>query len=201
MVLYVRMIWWTTVYSPLWNPILPMYPSSPHQALLVNLFLALSSLSVNKKDAWPHLNSYLYYNYICTVLIFFVSCDLVRHVHISIRCSVLVYTDIYFCFSEPFQFKNNVQCIYSWSITYTYDSPFCLQCKMARTKLTARKSTGGKVPRKQLVARMFARKTAPVTGGVKKPRRYRPGTVALRYVCAAQLISFHFRWLWFLFMK
>ncbi|CAO2200000.1 unnamed protein product [Urochloa humidicola] len=55
---------------------------------------------------------------------------------------------------------------------------------MARTKTTARKSTGGKAPRKQLVARMFAaaRKTAPVTGGVKKPHRYRPGTVALREI-------------------
>ncbi|GJN19673.1 hypothetical protein PR202_gb06973 [Eleusine coracana subsp. coracana] len=55
---------------------------------------------------------------------------------------------------------------------------------MARTKTTARKSTGGKAPRKQLVARMFAaaRKTAPSTGGVKKPRRYRPGTIALREI-------------------
>ncbi|GJM91002.1 hypothetical protein PR202_ga07336 [Eleusine coracana subsp. coracana] len=56
---------------------------------------------------------------------------------------------------------------------------------MARTKSTARKSsTGGKAPRKQLVARMFAaaRKTAPSTCGVKKPRRYRPGTIALREI-------------------
>ncbi|KAF8669894.1 hypothetical protein HU200_051074 [Digitaria exilis] len=52
---------------------------------------------------------------------------------------------------------------------------------MARTKTTARKSTGGKIPRKQLVA-AAARKTAPVTGGVKKPHRYRPGTVALREI-------------------
>ncbi|GLE08279.1 hypothetical protein PINS_up019330 [Pythium insidiosum] len=36
---------------------------------------------------------------------------------------------------------------------------------MARTKQTARKSTGGKAPR-----------------GVKKPHRYRPGTVALREI-------------------
>uniref|UniRef100_A0A4X1V0P5 H3.3 histone A n=1 Tax=Sus scrofa TaxID=9823 RepID=A0A4X1V0P5_PIG len=39
---------------------------------------------------------------------------------------------------------------------------------MARTKQTARKSTGGK--------------SAPSTGGVKKPHRYRPGTVALREI-------------------
>jgi len=52
---------------------------------------------------------------------------------------------------------------------------------MARTKQTARKSTGGKAPRKQL-AEKAARKSAPATGGVKKPHRYRPGTVALRQI-------------------
>lgn len=53
---------------------------------------------------------------------------------------------------------------------------------MARTKQTARKSTAQKVPRKQLVAQKIARKTAPVTTGVKKPHRFRPGTVALREI-------------------
>lgn len=91
---------------------------------------------------------------------------------------------------------------------------------MARTKQTARKSTGGKVsnnqhqelqtssspstthpllttttfslypplslslsqaPRKQLATKA-ARKSAPSAGGVKKPHRYRPGTVALREI-------------------
>ncbi|ORM41215.1 histone H3.3 [Babesia sp. Xinjiang] len=52
---------------------------------------------------------------------------------------------------------------------------------MARTKQTARKSTGGKAPRKQLATKA-ARKAAPVTAGVKKPHRYRPGTVALREI-------------------
>ena len=51
----------------------------------------------------------------------------------------------------------------------------------ARTKQTARKSTGGKAPRMQL-ATVSARKSAPATGGVKKPYRYRPGTVALREI-------------------
>lgn len=75
---------------------------------------------------------------------------------------------------------------------------------MARTKQTARKSTGGKAPRKQLATKVCtdetisffaiwlffpfltpyffqaARKSAPTSGGVKKPHRYRPGTVALR---------------------
>ncbi|KAI9611525.1 hypothetical protein H4Q26_008479 [Puccinia striiformis f. sp. tritici PST-130] len=43
------------------------------------------------------------------------------------------------------------------------------------------KSTGGKAPRKQLAAKA-ARKAAPAAGGVKKPHRYRPGTVALREI-------------------
>ena len=53
---------------------------------------------------------------------------------------------------------------------------------MARTKQTARKSTGGKAPRKQLATKA-ARKSATSTGGVKKShRRYRPGTIALREI-------------------
>jgi histone H3 len=52
---------------------------------------------------------------------------------------------------------------------------------MARTKQTARKSTGGKAPRKALCTKA-ARKSAPARGGVKKPHRYRPGTVALREI-------------------
>ena len=49
---------------------------------------------------------------------------------------------------------------------------------MAHTKQTARKSTGGKAPCKQLATKATG-KSAPATGGVKKPHRYRPGTVAL----------------------
>ncbi|PWA63980.1 60S ribosomal protein L32 [Artemisia annua] len=60
---------------------------------------------------------------------------------------------------------------------------------MARTKQTARKSTGGKAPRKQLsVGYKAAKKSTPTTGGVKKPHRYRPGTVALRVF--TQLIEY-----------
>jgi histone H3 len=51
---------------------------------------------------------------------------------------------------------------------------------MARTKQTARKSTG-KAPRKALATKA-ARKSAPTIGGVKKPHRYRPGTVPLREI-------------------
>ncbi|THD21086.1 histone H3 [Fasciola hepatica] len=52
---------------------------------------------------------------------------------------------------------------------------------MARTKQTAHKSIGGKAPRKQLATKA-AREGAPATGGVKKPHRCRPGTVALREI-------------------
>ena len=52
---------------------------------------------------------------------------------------------------------------------------------MARTKQTARKSTGGTAPRKHLSTKA-ARKSLPVPGGIKKPHRYRPGTVALREI-------------------
>jgi histone H3 len=48
---------------------------------------------------------------------------------------------------------------------------------MPRTKQTARESTGGKAPRHLAVK---ARKTVP--GAVKKPYRYRPGTIALREI-------------------
>lgn len=52
---------------------------------------------------------------------------------------------------------------------------------MARTKQTARQSTGGKAPRKKLATKA-ARKMADHPSGVKKPHRYRPGTVALREI-------------------
>lgn len=57
---------------------------------------------------------------------------------------------------------------------------------MARTKQTARKNTGtaGKAPRKQVTAGSSKKnKTVPAAAnGVKKPHRYRPGTVALREI-------------------
>jgi histone H3 len=69
--------------------------------------------------------------------------------------------------------------------------------EMARTKQTARKSTGGvhgparkqlasnaarKVGPSRQLAPVAARKTAPSTGGVKKPKRWRPGVQALREI-------------------
>ncbi|XP_017290530.1 histone H3.2-like [Kryptolebias marmoratus] len=52
---------------------------------------------------------------------------------------------------------------------------------MTRTKQTARKSTGGKAPRKQLTTKA-ARRNTPATSRVKKPHRYRPSTVNLREI-------------------
>eukprot|EP01120_Amphizonella_sp_Union-15-10_P017065 TRINITY_DN934_c0_g1_i1.p1 TRINITY_DN934_c0_g1~~TRINITY_DN934_c0_g1_i1.p1 ORF type:complete len:134 (-),score=12.38 TRINITY_DN934_c0_g1_i1:134-535(-) len=49
---------------------------------------------------------------------------------------------------------------------------------MARTKQTARKSTGGKAPRKMIASSA----PRPPISGIKKPHRFRPGTVALREI-------------------
>ncbi|KAF2073038.1 hypothetical protein CYY_005654 [Polysphondylium violaceum] len=51
---------------------------------------------------------------------------------------------------------------------------------MARTKQTARKSTGAKVPRKQLGNKSSQK--FPANSGLKKTHRFRPGTVALREI-------------------
>ena len=58
---------------------------------------------------------------------------------------------------------------------------------MARTKQTARKSSGGKSPRKRLISsKKFVQsgvgKNLQMGGGVKRPHRFRPGTVALREI-------------------
>ncbi len=56
---------------------------------------------------------------------------------------------------------------------------------MARTKQTACKSTGGKAPRIHLATKA-ASNLARSFGGVKKPHRWRPGTVALCEICKYQ---------------
>ncbi|RXG70113.1 histone H3 [Armadillidium vulgare] len=48
-------------------------------------------------------------------------------------------------------------------------------------KANSKKSNEGKALRKQLATKS-ALKSTPATGGVKKPHRYRPGTVALREI-------------------
>jgi histone H3 len=51
---------------------------------------------------------------------------------------------------------------------------------MARTKQTAKKSTGSKASVKQLATKA-ARVAAPLAGGIKKPHQYHPGTVAVSW--------------------
>lgn len=54
---------------------------------------------------------------------------------------------------------------------------------MARTKTTARKSSAGvKKPRKQLTTKSAKKSTPIVTAGIKKPHRFRPGTIAAREI-------------------
>lgn len=53
---------------------------------------------------------------------------------------------------------------------------------MARTKQTSRKSSGGKAPRKELMTHASRGANTRSYGGVKKPHRWRPDTVALREI-------------------
>ena len=54
---------------------------------------------------------------------------------------------------------------------------------MPRRKQYGRKTTGSKAPRKLLATvPVVRRKPVPTAGGVYKPHRYRPGTVALREI-------------------
>ncbi|CAL5366120.1 unnamed protein product [Camellia sinensis] len=57
---------------------------------------------------------------------------------------------------------------------------------MARTKQIARKSTGGKAPRKQFATKAN-RRSASAAKGVKKPYRFRSGTVMLREIRKYQM--------------
>ena len=53
---------------------------------------------------------------------------------------------------------------------------------MGRTKQTASRSTGGKAPRGSFRTRHGMRMGFQEKGGMRKPRRHRPGTVALRQI-------------------
>jgi len=88
-----------------------------------------------------------------------------------------------------------LRCVFSLSaLSFVHVEPIALKPRlnphtnldeMARTKQTARKNTGGKAPRKQLATKSFKSgggHPPPETGGLRKPRRFRPGTVALREI-------------------
>ena len=53
---------------------------------------------------------------------------------------------------------------------------------MARTKQTARKNVGEKAPRRHIGQKSARKSVTATTAGMKKPHRYRPGTVALREI-------------------
>ncbi len=57
----------------------------------------------------------------------------------------------------------------------------CHDVCRARTKQTARKGPKEGLPARKMYAKA-QRKSAPATGGVKKPHRFRPGTIALREI-------------------
>ena len=64
---------------------------------------------------------------------------------------------------------------------------------MARTKQTARKSTGGKAPRKQLAAKRPALKFPEATSaGVKKPRHNQALWPCVKYVAIKSQLSCSF---------
>ena len=52
---------------------------------------------------------------------------------------------------------------------------------MARVKKTAQKTIPSNIPSSVMAAKAV-RKSMPMAGGVKKPHRYKPGTVALREI-------------------
>lgn len=54
---------------------------------------------------------------------------------------------------------------------------------MARTKQTARKAMGTKAPRKAMANKAARKSAMPLSqSNIKKPHRFRPGTVALREI-------------------
>ena len=86
-------------------------------------------------------------------------------------------------FDEPLplalKLRRIEECYARMPLSFTVARKVCGGCfSMARVKPIARKHIQTARSMKQL----GSRKCAPVSGGVKKPRRFRPGTVALREI-------------------
>jgi hypothetical protein len=88
------------------------------------------------------------------------------------------FTFFQFYIFYPIKFKNAISL--DFSIIKFWVIIIFLFNIMARTKQTARKSTAQKTPRKQIISRKVPIIIAPTSSGVKKPHRFKPGTVALR---------------------
>ncbi len=100
---------------------------------------------------------------------FLAVCSDLNSVFLSDSCSRW----LYIIFRRRLFFTIAVYCAFNKGRVPLFASPdptYLFSVTMARTKQTARKSTGGKAPRKQLATKA-ARKSAPATGGVKKPHR------------------------------
>ena len=93
--------------------------------------------------------------------------------------------NLFFCIRQEKKFVEKITHHFSTHPARTVPPiSFEYPLEMARTKQKARKSVGGKAPRKigsKGIVHKPARKSA-LAGGVKKPRRYKPGTVALREI-------------------
>jgi hypothetical protein len=90
---------------------------------------------------------------------------------------------VYEWWPEFFSERTSVQkkTTMTWTeVNKQHFQPLSLQQKatLVWTKQMARRSSGGKAPRKAL-AKKAARKALPSAGGIKKPHRYRLGTVAV----------------------
>jgi histone H3 len=93
--------------------------------------------------------------------------------------SLLYYNQQQFIFSNGANMY--IYCFIHNSLLYPRVTTINKVRKMARTKMTAVKAGYRPLLRKQLQTKV-ARRSAPTSGGVKKPHRYRPGTVALKEI-------------------
>ncbi|KAG5519856.1 hypothetical protein PMAC_000132 [Pneumocystis sp. 'macacae'] len=147
------------------DPIIPPLSPSVPSCLTSSSFLLYLKEMVKYQQIW-HTYSSIYTNFFQKWAEYRENCH---------QFDLLKDTEIYEMFLMTTEKEEKIR--EGWWSEEKRGRDFC----MARTKQTARKSTGGKAPRKQLATKA-ARKSAPTTGGVKKPHRYRPGTVALREI-------------------
>jgi hypothetical protein len=89
------------------------------------------------------------------------------------------------CLSPPQRVRDGLKgdgVSFSTSLMHGWNLPDSHDVCRARTKQTAimKAAKAGLKPRRELAKAQ--RKSAPATGGVKKPHRFRPGTIALREI-------------------
>lgn len=67
-------------------------------------------------------------------------------------------------------------------VFFKFNDLFLYIIKMARTKTVHRSNVSSKKVGGKSRSKAAAKKSVAKTGGIKKPHRYRPGTVALREI-------------------